>query len=116
MKQEEFEFLLQQGEGLRLEFKESFDAKNIAKEMVAFANTEGGRIFIGVTDEGEVKGIPISNKLKAEIMDVRPLHGCFLPLSGSGAMPLKPRFFCLQGPVCLFYSKKLVYLLQHGIF
>ncbi|QJR21748.1 hypothetical protein BREVNS_0998 [Brevinematales bacterium NS] len=31
---------------------------------------------------------------------------CFLSLSGSGATPLKPRFFCLQGLICLFYSKK----------
>lgn len=70
MEKTEFEFLLQQGEGLKLEFKENFEAKSIAKEMVALANTEGGRIFIGVTDEGKVKGISISNKLKAEIMDV----------------------------------------------
>ncbi|QJR22645.1 hypothetical protein BREVNS_1895 [Brevinematales bacterium NS] len=34
------------------------------------------------------------------------MHGRFLPLSGSGATPLKPRFFHLQGLICLFYSKK----------
>ncbi len=39
---------------------------------------------------------------------MRPLHGCFLALSGSGATPLKPRFFCLQGLICLFYSKNRI--------
>ncbi len=70
MEKREFDFLLSQGEGLKLEFKESFDSKNIAKEMVALANSEGGRIFIGIDDKGEVKGISITNKLKSEIQDI----------------------------------------------
>ncbi|QJR22223.1 hypothetical protein BREVNS_1473 [Brevinematales bacterium NS] len=37
------------------------------------------------------------------------MHGCFLDLSGSGAMPLKPRFFCLQGFICLFYPKNTLH-------
>src|SRR3989338_6591373 len=41
MNKEEFEFLLKQGGGLKLEFKEEF---------VAFANTEGGRVFLGVNE------------------------------------------------------------------
>ena len=70
MEKKEFEFLLKQGEGLKLEFKEGFDSKNLAKEIVAFANTEGGRIFIGVNDKSEVKGIQITNKLKSEVQDL----------------------------------------------
>ena len=70
MDKKEFDFLLKQGEGLKLEFKESFDSKNLSKELVAFANTEGGRIFIGVDDYGKVKGIQITNKLKSEIQDL----------------------------------------------
>ncbi|QJR21931.1 hypothetical protein BREVNS_1181 [Brevinematales bacterium NS] len=47
----------------------------------------------------------------------RPLHGCFLPLSGSGATPLKPRFFCLQGPICLFLLKKVeLFIMIRNIF
>lgn len=69
MDKKEFEFLLKQGEGLKSEFKESFDSKNLPKEIVAFANTEGGKIFIGVDDVGKVKGIQITNKLKSEIQD-----------------------------------------------
>src|SRR3989344_3109700 len=74
MDKKEFGFLLKQGEGLKLEFKENFDSKGLGKEIVAFANTEGGRIFIGVDDQGKVKGIQITNKLKSEIQDLA--RGC----------------------------------------
>ncbi|MDP2926219.1 MAG: helix-turn-helix domain-containing protein [Nanoarchaeota archaeon] len=70
MDKKEFEFLLKSGEGINLEFKESFDSKNIAKSIVAFANSEGGRILLGVNDKCQVKGINITNKLKSEIQDI----------------------------------------------
>ncbi len=70
MDKKEFEFLLKQGEGLKLEFKENFESKSLGKEIVALANTEGGRIFIGVNDRSNVKGIKITNKLKSEIQDL----------------------------------------------
>jgi len=54
MKEKELKFILQEGEGLKIEFKEKFD-KSLSKEFVAFANSEGGRIFLGVTDKGKVK-------------------------------------------------------------
>ncbi len=70
MDEKELSFILQEGEGLKVEFKESFDAKSIAKEMVAFANAQGGQIFLGVDDRNSVKGINVTNRLKAEILDV----------------------------------------------
>jgi len=69
MNKKEFEFLLKQGEGLKIEFKENYSSKDIAKEFVAFANTEGGRIFIGIDNRGVVKGIKITNDLKSEIQN-----------------------------------------------
>ena len=69
MNKEELEFISQEGEGLKIEFKESFD-KSIAKEIVAFANSEGGKIFLGIDDNGKVKGIEITNKLKSQIQDI----------------------------------------------
>ena len=69
MNKEELDFILQEGEGLNLEFKESFD-KSLAKEIVAFANTEGGRIFLGINDGAEIKRINATNKLKSQIMDI----------------------------------------------
>ena len=31
--------------------------KNIKKEIVAFANSKGGTIYIGITDAGEILGL-----------------------------------------------------------
>jgi len=40
------------------------------KEIVAFANSDGGRIFLGMDDKGKIKGINITNKLKSQIQDI----------------------------------------------
>jgi len=44
MDKKELASILQQGEGLQIEFKEAFD-KSMAKDVVAFANAQGGKIF-----------------------------------------------------------------------
>lgn len=52
--------LISRGEDSRTQFKQSQDVTNaisLAGEMVAFANTKGGRIFIGVDDNGSVIGL-----------------------------------------------------------
>ncbi|MCK5055135.1 MAG: ATP-binding protein [Candidatus Aminicenantes bacterium] len=41
----------------------------MVKEIVAFANASGGKIFLGVDDSGKVKGISITNKLKSQVAD-----------------------------------------------
>ena len=52
------EKLIQQGESLHLDFKFQInDSKKIAKTIVAFANTEGGKLLIGVKDNGVIAGI-----------------------------------------------------------
>lgn len=68
MKEKELKLILQEGEGYKVEFKESF--KNIDKDIVAFANSQGGRIFIGITDDKRLKGVKISNKLKSQVYDI----------------------------------------------
>jgi ATP-dependent DNA helicase RecG len=70
MKKEELDFILQEGEGLKTEFKESFDAKSLVKEISAFANSQGGKIFLGISDKGEIKGIKITNRLQSQIQDI----------------------------------------------
>jgi len=52
---------LASGESETVEFKTSFD-KNAIETLVAFANTRGGDVFIGVSDKGEIKGIQISKE------------------------------------------------------
>ncbi|HOL05907.1 MAG TPA: putative DNA binding domain-containing protein [Syntrophorhabdaceae bacterium] len=68
MKKEELKLILKEGEGYKIEFKESINS--LDKEMVAFANSSGGRILVGVTDSGQPKGIVITNKLKSQIQDI----------------------------------------------
>ncbi len=52
------EKLISQGESQVLDFKfEISNAQKIAKTLVAFANTDGGRLLIGVKDNGAIAGI-----------------------------------------------------------
>lgn len=64
---DEIQRQLASGEDARAEFKEvvlgdrgvrSPNAEDMAGEMVAFANAEGGVIFLGVEDSGIVRGLP----------------------------------------------------------
>lgn len=68
MDKKELEFLLKEGEGYNLEFKES-NSSDLAKEICAFANATGGKILVGVNDKGEIRGIDITNRLRSQIID-----------------------------------------------
>ena len=54
MTKNELKLVLSEGEGYRIEFKENLS--NIDREIVAFANSSGGKIFFGISDSGEMKG------------------------------------------------------------
>jgi len=68
MNKDELQLIIEEGEGYRIEFKESMTS--IDKELIAFANSSGGRIFLGVTDDKGIKGVKITNKLKSQIQDI----------------------------------------------
>ena len=68
MTEKELELILQEGEGYRIEFKEALSS--IDKEITAFANASGGIIYIGITDDNQVKGITINNSLKSQIQTI----------------------------------------------
>ncbi len=68
MNKNELSLILQEGEGYTIEFKESVNS-DLPKEMVAFANSSGGRIFVGITDASEIKGVISSNTLVSQIQD-----------------------------------------------
>ena len=59
MTQEELKDIARCGETTTIQFKEQFTGqKEIAKEMIAFANTLGGQIFFGIKDNtGELVGL-----------------------------------------------------------
>lgn len=49
--------LAAKGEGQRLEFKKKVNfPEKIIKEVVAFANSDGGKLLLGVDDDGTVSG------------------------------------------------------------
>src|SRR5512140_1567389 len=50
--------LIQSGEHQQLDFKfEISDSRKIAKTLVAFSNTNGGKLLIGVKDNGKIAGV-----------------------------------------------------------
>jgi predicted HTH transcriptional regulator len=50
--------LILEGEGVSLDFKKTITScEKIAKTMVSFANNKGGRLLIGVADDGSIKGV-----------------------------------------------------------
>ena len=52
--------LVNQGEGQRLEFKKKVDyPEKVVKEVIAFANSDGGNLLIGVDDDGNISGVKI---------------------------------------------------------
>ncbi len=52
------EQIVRPGEGLHLEFKRRASSPDqIVREMIAFANTAGGVILVGVNDDGDLTGV-----------------------------------------------------------
>jgi predicted HTH transcriptional regulator len=50
--------LIFEGEGVSLDFKKTITScEKIARTMVSFANNKGGRLLIGVADNGAIKGV-----------------------------------------------------------
>jgi len=68
MDKKELDIVLKEGEGYKIEFKEGLSS--LEKELAAFANSSGGRIFLGIADDGKAKGIHTTNKLRSRIQDM----------------------------------------------
>lgn len=50
--------LILEGENVSIDFKKTISkAEKIAKTLVAFANNKGGKLLIGVADDGTIKGV-----------------------------------------------------------
>lgn len=60
--------MIEAGEGLHIEFKQRFSThEKIAKSIIAFANTDGGSILIGIDDDKSIYGIE-SEKSDTELI------------------------------------------------
>ena len=63
-KKNHIEELIEQGENQHLDFKFAVnDSRKIARSMVAFANSEGGTLLIGVKDNGSIAGVRTEEEL-----------------------------------------------------
>ncbi len=50
--------LISRGEDSRTQFKQNLtNSESLAGDLVAFSNTKGGRILVGVSDQGEIVGL-----------------------------------------------------------
>ena len=63
MRDEDIVAAFARGEGQQQEFKSQIDnLESVAGEIVAFANSDGGVLYIGVDDDGGVAGLTDANK------------------------------------------------------
>jgi ATP-dependent DNA helicase RecG len=70
MRPDEIMALIMQGENAYLEFKEEWiKPRELAEEIVAFANADGGMIIIGIDDAGNIKGVS-ELSLEEKIMNI----------------------------------------------
>jgi hypothetical protein len=74
MEWSDLENALKDPEGPYLEFKESpflDNSKEIAAQLVSFANRYGGKIFVGVKDDGSIEGATIArDKRSLDVLNV----------------------------------------------
>lgn len=57
--------LIFEGENVSLDFKKTISSsQKIAKTLVAFANNRGGKLLIGVADDGSIKGVKSEDEEK----------------------------------------------------
>ncbi len=71
----ELQELVSRGEGQRLEFKlKATFPEKIAREMVAFANSDGGRIIVGVDDDGRIAGLKFADEEQFVIEKAVEIH------------------------------------------
>jgi len=69
MDKQEVQNIVQQGESYYTEFKETLN-KDIVQEFVAFANASGGKILLGISDDGTITGFSFDNRVKSQIQDM----------------------------------------------
>ena len=80
MKRKEILELIEGGENLRCEFKRKVPSpEKIAREMIAFANTRGGVLLLGVDDNKDIVGVESEKSEAEQIKDVA-LNYCEPPL------------------------------------
>ncbi|MDY0094502.1 MAG: ATP-binding protein [Candidatus Vecturithrix sp.] len=69
--EKELEDILKQGENSSVEFKSaSVRPEVFAREMVAFVNSNGGVILLGVSDSGDLEGLDLAKNYEEWTMNI----------------------------------------------
>lgn len=107
--------LVNKGEGQRIEFKrKSADPLKIVREVVAFANDQGGYLFIGVNDDGSIPGLKYPQE-EAFILEKHIKEHCkpaveynltYVPLNSKKQILAFEVKKSIQKPVYLIYNVK----------
>ena len=69
MEEKQLQELINTGEGFTLEFKQDL-SKTLAKDICAFANSNGGKILLGIDDKGIIRGFSLSNSKKSRVQNL----------------------------------------------
>ena len=81
MNEKELTELIEKGEDSFTEFKEEkVHSNDLAAEIVAFANTEGGKILLGLSDNKEIKGVTNPDKEMLRVENISR-NNCEPPLT-----------------------------------
>jgi len=98
---------IEKGKSQTIEFKLSFQ-KEVIASVVAFANAQGGKVFIGVNDDGQIVGVDIQqeslqnwiNQIKLSTtpsvipdISIETISGCTLVVIDVKEYPIKPISF-----------------------
>jgi predicted HTH transcriptional regulator len=115
----EYKTIIQNGETEEVEFKGSFPnhAEKVVHDIFAIANTNGGKLFMGVTDNQEVRGTdiqrsrerisdlvggntsyPVSLNQEAIEIDGNDVLVVEIPEATETPYSLDGRYYCRNGP------------------
>ena len=93
---------IKQGEGLKIEFKECKNKlnKDVYETVCAFLNRNGGEIFLGVKDNGDITGVDIESlaQIKKDFVTVM-----------NNANKISPTYY-LSIKEFEIYGKKILYI------
>jgi len=96
MTAEPIDQVLKLPEGKQLEFKRDFSSPQpLLKTLVAFANTAGGQLFIGISDDGAIVGVddPLGEEERLGNLISDGISPRLLP-SYNGRPSVKPLMLC----------------------
>jgi ATP-dependent DNA helicase RecG len=92
---DELDQIIQQGEGLKIEFKEASNSvpSSMYETVVSFSNTDGGTILLGVEDDGRVKGIDrgSQDKIQTDLVTTLNERDCVNPPLYVQPIPIEHR-------------------------